>query len=116
MGIVEQDETGGEDGNRDGVSGFPHDGVDQRDSDGSHHGHKPSHRDVGNFGRAVLFPNRLKHEIAVESTHPPGESVEHLGQGRMHIKVVFTSNVLRRKSTEMHFIESGGELNRMDET
>lgn len=40
--------------------------------------------------RGVAIPDRIESEIPLESDKPPSKSIEHLGEWRVHIKVVFS--------------------------
>jgi hypothetical protein len=53
----------------------------------------------------VAISNRVKSEISLESNHVSSESIHHLRQRRVNIKVIFPSNILSCKSSKVNFIK-----------
>lgn len=58
--------------------------------------------------RQVVVPDILEPKVAVEAREPAREGVEHLCQGRMDVKVVFSPNVLTCECSKVDFIEPSG--------
>lgn len=53
----------------------------------------------------IAISNRVKSEISLESNHISSESIHHLRQRRVNIKVIFPSNILSCKSPEVDLIK-----------
>lgn len=53
----------------------------------------------------IIIPDIIEVEIPIKPSHPAAQRIQHLCQGWMNVKVVFSSDVLTRKGTEMDFIE-----------
>jgi hypothetical protein len=95
VGIVEEDETGGQDTGRQRVARLPHDHEDDRDGQGAHRGRHCAVCNVGHLVCDVRVANVLKQEIAIVADQPACESEQELAERRVHVEEVGSLEVVR---------------------
>ena len=57
-------------------------------------------------GGDIVISNIVKAKVPIEPGEPCRERVEHLGQRRMNVKVVFPADVLSCECTKVNFIKA----------
>jgi len=53
----------------------------------------------------VTIADILEVEVAIESNEPTSEAEEKFRERRMHVKIVFSCDVVGRKFSKMNFVE-----------
>lgn len=56
--------------------------------------------------RKIIISDIIKPKVAVEPREPTAERVEHLCQGWVNVKVVFTADVLACECAKVDFVEA----------
>jgi hypothetical protein len=95
VGIVEEDETGGQNTGGQRVARLPHDHEDDRDGQGAHRSRHCAVCNVGHLVCDVRVANVLKQEVAIVADQPACESEQELAERRVHVEEVGSLEVVR---------------------
>ena len=105
---TEQHDRGREDGNNGGVTAFLHNSVDNRDSETAEDGGKSTHAHVGDMSLSVAVADVLEAKRPVIADEPASKTKEQFREGRVHVEVVLSLDVVGRELAEVHLVEPGG--------
>jgi hypothetical protein len=88
VGVIEQNQPGGNYASRNAIARFPHDEVRYRYSQGAQNGGESSESHVGHLVIDVGIANVIEVEVAIVADQPTHEGEQKLGKGRVHVEEV----------------------------
>lgn len=103
--LTEQDQGRREGRDSHGVPRLSHDSIHERNGDTSEYSAEASHSDIRHIGVGIVVSDLIESERTIKTNPPTRQSVQHLGQRRMNVEIVLSSDVVACKRSEMDFIE-----------
>ena len=102
---TKENQRSGKRGNGDRIARLAHDGVYERNGDTAHDGAEAPHSDKGDIGFDIVVSDVAETESPVETYPPASKCVEHLGQWRVDIEVILSTDVVTCERSEMNFVK-----------
>ena len=91
------------------ITALLHDRINHRDGKTAHDSGESTHSNKRNVIYRVTITDIVELEMSIEAYKPASQTKQHLGKGRVNIKVILAQDIEWREFSKMDFIEAAFE-------